>query len=292
MNVKGRWLKKSTVWRKVSLNTWSQPDNATIYGLLDVDVGPLQEYLARKTEQTGVKCTITHAVSRGLAMLLRRYPECNVLVRRRKVWLRDDVDIFHQVAMPIPPKADPDASGSAPGEEAKADLSGATLRRVDTKPVEQIAQELRERAEKVRAKKDGDMAKTRNRMLGLPNFLLRIVMGFINWFTYKMNWKLPGTPRDPFGSAMVTAVGMFGIKLAYAPLVTFSQVPIILLVGQVEDRAVVRDGEVEVRPMCSITATLDHRIIDGFQAGRLAGDMKRMLEQPELLDRDPMELDA
>lgn len=296
MNVKGRWLNKSTVWRKVSLNTWSQPDNATIYGLLDVDVGPLQAYLARKTEQTGVKCTITHAVSRGLAVLLHRYPECNVLVRRRKVWLREDVDIFHQVAMPIAPKADGDGpsgpSGGQPMEKAKADLSGATLRRVDTKPVEQIARELRDRSEKVRAKKDGEMAKTRNRMLGMPNFLLRIVMRFINWFTYKMNWKLPGTPRDPFGSAMVTAVGMFGIKLAYAPLVTFTQVPIILLVGQVEDRAVVRDGQVEVRPMCSITATLDHRIIDGFQAGRLAGEMKRLLEQPELLDRDPMQLDG
>ena len=121
--------------------------------------------------------------------------------------------------------------------------------------------------------------------------VVRIVMRFITWFTYKMNWKLPGTPRDPFGSAMVTAVGMFGIKLAYAPLVTFSQVPIILLVGQVEDRPVCRDGQVVIRPMCSITATLDHRIIDGFQAGRLAGDMKCMLEQPELLDRDPMALD-
>jgi len=288
MNVKGRWQKKSTVWRKISLNTWSQPDNATIYGMLDVDVGPLQNYLARKTEQTGVKCTITHAVSRCLAVLLRRYPDCNVLVRGRKIWLREEVDIFHQVAMPVEPRGD----SVEPKDKAKADLSGATLRRVDTKPIEQIAKELRERAEKVRAKQDGQMAKTRSRMLGLPNFLLRLVMGFITWFTYKMNWKLPGTPRDPFGSAMVTAVGMFGIKLAYAPLVTFSQVPIILLVGQVEDRPVVRDGQVVVRPMCSLTATLDHRIIDGFQAGRLAGEMKRLLEQPELLDRDPMELDG
>jgi pyruvate dehydrogenase E2 component (dihydrolipoamide acetyltransferase) len=283
MNVKGRWLRKYTVWRKVSLNTWAQPNNATIYGMLDVDVGALQEFLKAKSEATGVKCTITHAVSRALAMLLRRYPDCNVLVRRRKVWLREEVDIFHQVAMPLDDPSDE--------RKSKADLSGATLRRVDTLSVDQIAGQLRERAEKVRKKQDGQMAKTRSTMLGLPNFLLRLVMGFITWFTYKLNFKLPGTPRDPFGSAMVTAVGMFGIKLAYAPLVTFTQVPIIVLVGQVEDRPVARAGQVVIRPMCSITATLDHRIIDGFQAGRLAGEMQRLLEQPELLDREPRELD-
>ncbi len=279
MNVKGRWQKKPTTWRKISLNTWSQPDNATIYGLLDVDMGALQDYLKKRSTESGVKCTITHAVSRGLAMVLRRYPECNVLVRRRKIWLRDEVDIFFQVAMP--------ATDEEGKKKAKADLSGAVLRRVDTKSVKEIAEELRERADEVRKKKDGQMAKTRSTMMRLPNFLLRWVLRFIGWFTYRLNFRLPGTPRDPFGSAMVTTVGMLGIKLAYPPLVTFSRVPIILLVGQVEDRPVARDGQVVIRPMCSITATLDHRIIDGFQAGRLAGEMKRLLENPELLDQDP-----
>ena len=124
MNVRGRWQKKLTTWRKISLNTWSTPDNPTIYGLLDVDVGDLKEYLARRSEETGAKCTITHAVTRSLALLLRRHPDTNVLVRRRKIWLRDQVDIFHQVAMPL-----------ENGSEDQADLSGATIRRADTKSV-------------------------------------------------------------------------------------------------------------------------------------------------------------
>ena len=280
MNVPGQWQKKVTVWRKISLNTWKTPDNATIYGLLDVDIGDLQVYLKEKSEKTGVKCTITHAVTRSLAILLRRYPDCNVLVRRRKIWLRRDVDIFHQVAIPVK------------GEKAKADLGGATIRKADTKQIDEIAGELRERAEKVRAKKDGQMAKTRKTMLSLPTFLLKWVLKLIGWLQYTLNFKVPTVPRDSFGSAMVTAVGMFGIKLAYAPLVTFSRAPIILLVGAIEDRPVVRNGQVVIRPMCSMTATLDHRIIDGFQAGRLAGELKILLEQPELLDKEPQDLDA
>ena len=274
MNIPGRYLKQMPVWRKIAMHTWSTPDNPTVHGLLDIDVGNLQEYLKRRSEETGVKCTITHAVARGLALLLRRYPECNALVRRRKIWLRDDVDIFLQVAMPIDDKA------------GKADLSGATIRHADEKPVHQIARELRDQAAAVREKRDGQMAKTRGMIGWLPGFLLRWMLKIISWLSYTLNLRVPTTPRDAFGSAMVTSVASFGVKLAYVPIVTFSRCPLIVVVNQVEDRAVVRDGEIVIRPMISLTATMDHRVLDGFQAGRLARLMTEVLENPELLDEE------
>ena len=272
MNVRGRWLKRPTAWRKISLQTWRTPDNPTIHGTLEIDVGPLQEFLARRSAESGVKCTMTHAVSRALAVLLRRHPDCNVLVRRRKIWLRDDVDVFHQVAMP---------SETEPG---RVDLSGATIRKADTKRIEAIAEELRARAAAVRQEKDGDMARTRSMLLRLPGFLTRWVLRLVGWLQYTLNLRVPTTPRDPFGGAMVTSVGMMGIKSAFVPLVTFSRVPIIVVVGQVEDRPVVRDGQVVVRPMCTLTATMDHRVLDGAQAAQLAAGMTRLLEEPERLD--------
>lgn len=275
MNVPGRWLDRLTTWRKISLNTWGVPDNATIYGQLEVDVGPLQAYLEEQSEQHQVKCTITHAVTRGLALLLRRYPDCNVLVRGRRIWVRDQVDIFHQVAMPI------DES------RGKADLSGAVVRRADEKQLHEIARDLGHQALAVREQRDGQMAKTRSLLFNLPGPLMRWTLKTIGLLSYRWNLGVPGTPRDSFGGAMVTAVGMLGIKLAYVPLVTFSHCPIIVLVGQVEDRAVVRDGQIVARPMCTLTATLDHRVVDGFMAGLLARDMKQLLEEPRLLAGAP-----
>ena len=275
MNVRGRWLERPTAWRKISLQAWRTPDNPTIHGTLEVDVGRLQEFLAARTAQSGVKCTMTHAVSRALAMLLRRHPDCNVLVRRRRIWIRDDVDVFHQVAMP---------SETEPG---RVDLSGATIRKADTKRVEAIATELRERAASVRKEKDGEMARTRSLLLRLPGFLARWMLRVVGWLQYSLNVRVPTTPRDPFGGAMVTSIGMMGIKSAFVPLVTFSRVPIIVVVGQVEDRPVARDGQVVVRPMCTLTATMDHRVLDGAQAAQLAAGMTRLLEEPERLD-DPV----
>jgi pyruvate dehydrogenase E2 component (dihydrolipoamide acetyltransferase) len=277
MNVNGQWLDTLSTWRKISLNTWSTPDNPTIHGLLEVDVGDLLELLDRRSETSGVKCTMTHAVTRAIAMVLRRYPDANVLVRGRRIWARTDVDIFLQVAMPVA------------GADDKADLSGAVIRQADTKRVEQIAQELRDRAEAVRAKKDGEMAKTRSMLDRLPGPVLKASLAAIGFLQYDLNIVLPGTPRDPFGSAMVTSVGMFGVSQAFAPLVTFSRCPMVALIGQIEDRAVVRDGAIVSRPMCSISGAFDHRILDGFLAGRVAGALRSLLQKPELLDLSPDE---
>jgi pyruvate dehydrogenase E2 component (dihydrolipoamide acetyltransferase) len=200
-------------------------------------------------------------------------------VRGRRIWQRDDVDVFLQVAMPA-------------GEStAKADLSGAVIRRADRLRVEDVARQLRDKAAAVREKRDGDMAKTRGLLFSLPGPAVKLGLALIDLVQYGLNVSLPGVPRDPFGSVMVSSVGMLGINLAFAPIVTFSHCPSVVLVGQIEDRPVVRDGCVVVRPMCSITATFDHRVFDGLQGGRMVGMLRTCLEAPDLLDRDPLDPD-
>ncbi|MBM4398380.1 MAG: 2-oxo acid dehydrogenase subunit E2, partial [Deltaproteobacteria bacterium] len=203
-NVPGSWPARWTVWRKLSLNTWREPDDPTIYGWLDIDVGPLLDWLQRRSEASGVKCTLTHAVTRSIALTFRRHPEANVLVRGHRIWQRRDVDVFHQVAMPVDGGRD-------------ADLSGATVRHADTKRVEDIARELRDGALAVREKRDGEMASTRSLFMKLPGWLLRPILKLTGWLTYRLNLRLPTIPRDPFGGVMVTSIGMLGIRVAFAP---------------------------------------------------------------------------
>jgi len=274
MNVPGRWLRKPTIWRKLSLQTWAEPNDPTMYGVLEIDAAALQEWLARKTRESGVKCTMTHAVTRAMAILLRRYPEANVLVRGRRIWMRRDVDVFHQVAMPIV------------GAKGAADLSGAIVRQADTKKVPDIARELAEMAEKVRLKKDGQMAQTRGLLMALPGFLTRWVVKILGWFTYGLNLTMPMSPPDPFGGVMVTSVGMLGIRMAFAPIVTFSRAPMLVVVNTVEERAVVRDGQIVARPILTLTTTADHRVIDGYQASVLIREIRGLLEAPETLDQE------
>ena len=47
---------------------------------------------------------------------------------------------------------------------------------------------------------------------------------------------------------------------------------------KIENRPVVLDGQVVVRPMMYVALTYDHRIVDGADADRFMADVKRDLE--------------
>jgi len=54
----------------------------------------------------------------------------------------------------------------------------------------------------------------------------------------------------------------------------------ILAVGRTAERAVVVDGEVQVRRRMRVTMSCDHRVIDGAMGARFLGTLKVMLENP------------
>ena len=81
-------------------------------------------------------------------------------------------------------------------------------------------------------------------------------------------------------SDFVTSVGTLGIGHAFAPLVPMTRLSVNVALGQVEERAVVEDGKVVARPVVPLTATFDHRVIDGYQAGRLGETFRDIMRRP------------
>jgi len=63
--------------------------------------------------------------------------------------------------------------------------------------------------------------------------------------------------------------------------------PIACTPGKIEEKPVVRDGEIVVRTILPLTGTFDHRIVDGAQIGKLARGIKRNFRKPEWLDEVP-----
>ena len=50
-------------------------------------------------------------------------------------------------------------------------------------------------------------------------------------------------PKE-FGNSMVSNVGVFGVKRAFPPLIEYSGSPVIIAMGKVEKKPVVRDNKV------------------------------------------------
>jgi 2-oxoglutarate dehydrogenase E2 component (dihydrolipoamide succinyltransferase) len=80
------------------------------------------------------------------------------------------------------------------------------------------------------------------------------------------------------GTFTITNGGVFGSLLS-TPIVNSPQ-SAILGMHKIQERAVVIDGQVVVRPMMYIALTYDHRIIDGREAVLFLVTVKQCLEDP------------
>jgi pyruvate/2-oxoglutarate dehydrogenase complex dihydrolipoamide acyltransferase (E2) component len=253
-------------WRKLAVHTWSPPRDPSTYALVDVPMGPAIAYCDRVRAESGVHVTVTHLTVKGVALALARFPQMNGIVSRGRIMLRDSVDIFMQVA----------TSGGA-------ELSGLKIANADRKSVLEIAREAEERIARIRARRDQQVERTKSVLDRVPARILGRMMRTIAYLIYDLDLDLSrfGVVKDEFGTAMVSNVGVFGIRVAFGPLVPFSRTPMVILMGAVEDRVVVEDGRPVVRPMMTLAVTLDHRFMDGFHGGAMAQTTREFLQNPE-----------
>ncbi|WPZ15538.1 pyruvate dehydrogenase complex dihydrolipoamide acetyltransferase [Nitratireductor rhodophyticola] len=80
------------------------------------------------------------------------------------------------------------------------------------------------------------------------------------------------------GNTAVSNLGMFGIK-DFAAVINPPHAT-ILAVGAGEQRAVVKDGEVKVATVMSVTLSTDHRAVDGALGAELLAAFKKVIENP------------
>jgi pyruvate dehydrogenase E2 component (dihydrolipoamide acetyltransferase) len=83
------------------------------------------------------------------------------------------------------------------------------------------------------------------------------------------------------GTTAVSNLGMYGIKdftaVINPPHAT------ILAVGTSEERAVVRQGKIEIASIMSVTLSCDHRAIDGALGAELIGAFRQLIENPVMM---------
>jgi len=273
-NIQLKPFRHASSFRRIAAVAWDNPRDPTIYGTTQVPAAALLEWIAAKRER-GTRVTVTHAVTRALAVAMSEHPDLNGFVRWGRLYLREDIDIFLQVAI--------EREGESVG---KTDLSGVLIRGADGKDVQTIADELRHGARQVRSGEDKNFQRTKSQAEAIPGLLYRLLIGLVEFLQYSLNVDTTflGAPRDPFGSAMITSLGMRGVNVAYAPFFPLARAPILLLVGAVQDVPAAVNGELVIRPELTLNGTFDHRIIDGAHASIISARIRELLMNPALLD--------
>jgi pyruvate dehydrogenase E2 component (dihydrolipoamide acetyltransferase) len=83
------------------------------------------------------------------------------------------------------------------------------------------------------------------------------------------------------GTTSVSNLGMFGIK-DFTAVINPPQ-STILAVGTGEERAVVRNGQLAVATVMSVTLSCDHRSVDGALGAELIVAFKKLIENPVMM---------
>lgn len=79
----------------------------------------------------------------------------------------------------------------------------------------------------------------------------------------------------------ISNLGMYGISFFTA--IINEPESAILAVGAIEEKPVIRRGELVAGKTLQLTLSCDHRVVDGAEGAKFLGTLKRFLENPELM---------
>ena len=166
--------------------------------------------------------------------------------------------------------------------EEGGDLGKAKIERADEKGPQGIARELGERARKLHQGKDDAFNKSKGAIRLLPTWILRPMLRLVGWLGGCGGFSIPalGVEPYPFGAAIITSVGMLGIDEGLVPPTPFAHVPIYVCVGAQRRMPAEWKGELALRPQVTLTATIDHRFVDGYQLATLTKRMRELFANP------------
>ncbi len=210
---------RKTIARRLAESKFSAPH---FYLTMSIDMDAAVEARGRINEVSKVKISFNDIVLKAVAVALKQHPKVN------SSWLGDKIRINHHVNIGV----------AVAVEEG---LLVPVVRFADTKPLSQIATEVKEYAQKAKDKKL--------------------------------------QPADWEGSTFtISNLGMFGIDQFTA--IINPPDACILAVGAINQVPVVKNGEIKPGNVMKVTLSCDHRVVDGATGSAFLQTLKGLLEEP------------
>lgn len=248
-NISFSWLARAR-WNVLDMINVIGRGSVPTYMFYEIDM-TWAETLRAELKEKGVKVTATAILLKAIGIAQRLHPASRtaILPWGRTVTFNDIVAGF-TVERYV---------GQQPA------VFFGSIEAPDSKPLVQVAEELRAYGEDdITTVPQLDIE---HRFNNMPWLFRR----FILW----LGMRFPKVRLRYMGATFgVSSLGKFGCRGLIPPCVSTSTFG----VGCVEPRAVVREGNIVVRPMMTLILNFDHRLIDGGPAARFMQDVQKLLE--------------
>lgn len=261
----------NTPWRQTASAVYRMPSDGRIWGTYEADVSRTLAFMKKK-KAAGVNLTLTHMLIAAVARAYRDdVPELNCFARRGKIIHRDSVGVFVSVDIP-----------------ESREMTGFLIDRADEKGIDEICDIMTEKVEQYRKRQESGAVRSKYVFAKIPWLLRRPVFLVLRFILATLGLPLHAIKADPnsFGSVLISNIGTHGLQYGMAAILPVSNLPVVVLMGMLEKKPVVRNDRVVVRDMLPLSCTLDHRVCDGSMGGRLARAVQRYLSRPEMLEAE------
>ena len=241
----------------------------------EFDITNLEAFLEKKNANLDRtrRYTIFHAVCAAVVKTFTLRPRMNRFIKGCRLYQRDDLSLGFVVKKQFKDNADEGLAFIKFGPETTIDSLH-----------ERIMQEIFE------CRRDDAMDNSTKGMemfTHLPRWLMRIVIHILHRLDFYGKVPYDLIKADPnYASVFLTNLGSIKLNAGYHHLCNWGTNSVFVVIGEKARKPVLReDGTFETRTVLDVGITLDERIADGYYYAKTVRLLKKLIEEPELLDR-------
>jgi pyruvate/2-oxoglutarate dehydrogenase complex dihydrolipoamide acyltransferase (E2) component len=238
----------------------------------EVDVTKLNAYVAEASARLNIILSPAHLVAKSVAQALRDHPQFNRRVVGRRLYDFRDVNML--------------MSFQNRGSQ-QADL--LFLKKVDRQPLKVFAENVWSEMGKARRGEDS-MGKAKRNAQRYGSFLFGWMLRIDRFITNRlplpmMVSRLARLHATPVVINMLNFPGAPPLRVYKATQVGSNSWCVHIAFGPTEEKPVVENGQVVIRPLAPLFVRVDHRMGDAVELGRFTATIRDYLTDPARLPK-------
>ena len=240
-----------------------------------MDLTEVDKYLAKKNaENPEFKYTWFHFIAAAIAKAILLRPKMNYFIQGGRYYERKKIQVAFNVKRKF-------------SDEAEESMAKFVLDPEGESPMEQVHTYVQKFVTKVRKENQNvgvdDMLKF---LSHLPRFAWRIMSWTLKRMEYYGIYPKALAEDDPcYSSAYLTNLGSIKMNADYHHLFNWGTISFFVTIGEKKMRPYYKeDGSYEMHNTIKLGLTIDERIADGYYFAKTLRLVRKIFQNPELLD--------
>lgn len=260
----GRYVGRVHPYRRVLWFIMPDANGSVVYFDEYIDAEPILEYL----DKTDVDCNLTHCIVAAAATAFAENPAMNHFVKGYRLYERDGIHLSFSM--------------KRKKKDKKAKLSAVKLHIDDGMTFKDLADQTNAYINRERSGKKTYADKEFDILTALPRAVFFRAVKLVKQLDY---WNLlPGSfiANDPMYTSMFIAnLGSVDMGAGFHHLYEWGTCPLFMMIGKIEEKPWIIDGELTKRKILHVRFTYDERIDDGLTAGYGIKSFKELMLSPD-----------